>query len=445
MSAPSPFVPAIAGTLRRLPAGRAFLLVLVVLAVNAAIGTAAGWADTAPQPWLPTGADLVRTLRPCPMAVSAPTPAVCWSMTEDTSAWMAQPPGSSYPWAQCTYYAGLMRPDIWNDRAPPSQDPLSADWDAWTWAEHAQAEGLSVNGDPQPGDVMVYSRAAVGNATGHVAIVDAVGGTDPSTGDLLVTVSEMNVDGLDDAALGQGDTMTLLLPRSELVPGTIQFIHRPPAGYTPPAWPAGSGGGSSPPPPLPAPASTSGDPSFAAGLFGHTLETVSESTAPVRVTVTAQPGGTVVKRLSVIANRGVALTLGTGQYRVCVAQAAAGDWGAGADCVTGAWRGSTPAPRVRVVGLHRRGGRVTLSVSLAGGNGSPVSAEVQLTVVRMARRGRRAVIAERAVQHRTWRLHAGRQTLTVADPALASAAPGVLSVRVAVPGGSPAQSSLRLG
>jgi hypothetical protein len=55
-------------------------------------------------------------------------------------------------------YVGLMRPDIYNDRAPPSVDPVN-DWDAWTWAGHAQAEGLSVDGNPAAGDVMVWSRA----------------------------------------------------------------------------------------------------------------------------------------------------------------------------------------------------------------------------------------------------------------------------------------------
>jgi hypothetical protein len=333
-----------------------------------------------------------------------------------------------------------MRPDIWDDRAPPAQDPLSDDWDAWTWVEHAQAEGLSVDGDPRPGDVMVYSRAAVGNSTGHVAIVDAIGGTDPSTGDLLVTVSEMNVEGLDDASRGQGNTTTLLLARSELVPGMIQFVHRPPAGYAAPVWPAGSGDGSptSPPP--------SSDPSFGVSLFGRTVETVSESTAPVQMTVTALPDGSVVKRLSVGANRGVALALPTGDYRVCVAQTATGEWGAAGDCVTGAWEGPPASPTVRLAGLHRRGRRVTLEVVMAGATGSAVSAQVQMTVVRTVRHGRRAVIAGRAMQRRTWRLHAGRQALTVADPALGEPGPGLLSVSVAVPGATRvlAQSSLRL-
>ena len=126
------------------------------------------------------------------MGVGAPAATVCWFVNEDTSAWMAPPAGSPYPWGQCTYYVGLMRPDIWNDRAPPSIDPV-ADWDAWTWAAHARAEGLAVDGDPRPGDVMVYSRQAAGDDTGHVAIVDAVGGTDPSSGGQQLTVSEMNV------------------------------------------------------------------------------------------------------------------------------------------------------------------------------------------------------------------------------------------------------------
>src|ERR1700729_758612 len=210
------------------------LFVLLALLGSASVGTASSLAAAAPQEWEPTAADLARTVRPCPGAVGAPAAPVCWSMTEDTSAWMAQPAGSPYGWGQCTYYVGLMRPDIFNDRAPPSVDPVT-DWDAWTWAGHAQAEGLAVDGNPRPGDVMVWSRQAVGNNTGHVAIVDAVGGTDPTTGDLELTISEMNLDGVDNASLGQGDTMVLELPRSELVPGMVQFIHRPGPGYAAPS------------------------------------------------------------------------------------------------------------------------------------------------------------------------------------------------------------------
>src|SRR6201986_1809022 len=194
---------------------RLCVCVLIALLGSVTVGAATSLADVAPQRWQPTTADVARTVRPCPGTVSGPASPVCWSMTEDTSAWMALPAGSPYGWGQCTYYVGLMRPDIFNDRAPPSIDPVT-DWDAWTWAGHAQAEGLAVDGTPQAGDVIVWSRQAVHNDTGHVAVVDAVGGTDPATGDLKVKISEMNLYGLDTAAAGQGDTMVVELPRSEL-------------------------------------------------------------------------------------------------------------------------------------------------------------------------------------------------------------------------------------
>jgi hypothetical protein len=324
------------------PLRRLGLVVLLAAASALAALPAVARADAAPQPWLPTGTDLVRTLRPCEMAVGAPAPPVCWSVSEDASAWMALPPGSLYPWGQCTYYAGLMRPDIWNDRAPPSADPLSDDWDAWTWVEHAQAEGLSVDGTPEPGDVMVYSRAAVGNQTGHVAIVDAVR---PSAGSSSVslTISEMNVDGLDDAALGQGDTIAVVVPRAQLVPGMIQFIHRPGPGYTPPAWPAGSDAGTVASAAAASPASQ--DPSLAIAVADDRVETVSESAAPVVATVTSLPAGTVAERISLTANRIVPLRLPGGSYRVCVSQAPDGMWPAVSACTTGAWQVSARPAR----------------------------------------------------------------------------------------------------
>jgi surface antigen len=85
---------------------------------------------------------------------------------------------------ECVYWAVEARPDIWNDRSP--NDPGRENWDAWTWAEHGRAEGLSVNGVPQPGDVAVWSQAQVGNSYGHVAYVEAV------NADRSITVSEMN-------------------------------------------------------------------------------------------------------------------------------------------------------------------------------------------------------------------------------------------------------------
>lgn len=48
-------------------------------------------------------------------------------------------------------------------------DPDPSNWDAWTWANHARAEGLSVTtGSPQVGDIAVWSQQQVANTTGHV-------------------------------------------------------------------------------------------------------------------------------------------------------------------------------------------------------------------------------------------------------------------------------------
>lgn len=370
------------------------LVVLLVLLCSASLGTAASRADSSQQ-WQPTAADVVRTVRPCPPGVGAPAATVCWSMTEDTSAWMAQPPDSPYPWGQCTYYAGLMRPDIFNDRAPTSVDPV-ADWDAWTWTAHAQAEGLSVDGDPRPGDVMVYSRQAVGNDTGHVAIVDAVGATDPATGDQELTISEMNVDGLDDASRGQGDTTTLALPRSELVPGMIQFIHRP----TDAEW------------------GTERIPSLAVGLWGGRLATVSQSAAPATAVVSA-PDGTVVKRMSMTPNGIVALGLPTGTYIACASQAATAAWDAAGSCATASWR----APVAATVSLgrpHRSGRRLAVPVILGprlplslAAKGSGVVAEVRIGLQRATGRARAGTASTRTVYTRAWRLRAGDQVLNL--------------------------------
>jgi surface antigen len=314
--------------------------VMFGLVFGCAVGTAAARADVAAWQWQPAPSDVVRTARPCPGGAGG---AVCWSVTEDRSAWMAVPAGSSYGWGQCTYYVGLMRPDIWNDRAPASVDQ-GGDWDAWTWAEHAAAEGLVVDGTPAAGDVMVYSRRAVGNDTGHVAIVDAVAGTDRRTGEVRLTVSEMNAEGLDDARRGQGDTVRVELPRSELVAGMIQFIHQPPAGYVAPVWPDGTGD--------PGPAATAtaaavvvSDPSLAVGVSAGQLATVSRSSAPERAVVTSLVTGRVVSTRRVAANRVVTLRLPGGRYRVCVAQAATGRWAPANACATGSWRSPPSHPR----------------------------------------------------------------------------------------------------
>ncbi|MFZ1995180.1 MAG: CHAP domain-containing protein, partial [Solirubrobacteraceae bacterium] len=360
------------------------VFVLLVLLGIASVGTAASVGDVAPQSWQPTAADVARTLRPCPAQVSAPTAPVCWSMAEDASAWMARPAVSAYGWGQCTYYVGLMRPDIWNDRAPPSVDPVS-DWDAWTWAGHAQAEGLSVDGDPRPGDVMVWSRRAVGNDTGHVAIVDAAGETRPGTGELAITISEMNLDGLDDASLGQGDTMIVDLPRSQMVPGMVQFIHRPGPGYTAPGrWTTGS------------------NPSLGVGVWSNRIATVSQSPAPVSARVTTTSGA-VVKTLTLTANRVSALGLPTGAYNVCVSQPAAAGWNAASDCASAGWQ----APVNATVSLgrpHRAGRRLSLSVVLGptlpmavAARGASLVAQARIGLEPTQGRGRAGAASTRTV------------------------------------------------
>ncbi len=424
---------------------------MLTLLAGASVGTATSLADVAPQQWQPTSADLSRTVRPCTQAVSAPAAPVCWSMSEDASAWMAQPAGSPYGWGQCTYYVGLMRPDIWNDRAPPSADPQN-DWDAWTWAEHAQAEGLPVDGSPAAGDVMVWSRQAVGNDTGHVAIVDAVGGTDPSTGDLEITISEMNLDGVDDPSQGQGDTMIVEVPQSQLVPGMIQFIHRPGPGYTPPAWPNGAApqanvGGASP-----GQWATESNPSLGVGLFNDHVATVSQSPAPAVATVTTNDGA-LAKRVTLTANRVAALNLPTGNYKVCVTQAASGGWAAASGCDTASWRAPVSA-KVSVGRLHRAGRHLsvpvqlgpTLPVSLAA-HGVPVVADVRLRVTPTGQAGRARAASAPMTYTRAMKLRAGHQTLTLslARSALRHA---VLRVTVVVRGtanihASTAQSSIR--
>jgi surface antigen len=426
------------------------LCVLVALLGSASVGTASSLADAAPQQWQPTSADVARVVRPCPSAASGPTAPVCWSMTEDTSAWTAQPAGSAYGWGQCTYYVGLIRPDIWDDRAPPSVDPVS-DWDAWTWAGHAQAEGLAVDGDPRPGDVIVWSRQAVGNDTGHVAMVDAVSGTDPATGDLELTISEMNLDGLDDASQGQGDTTVVELPRSELVPGMVQFIHQPGPGYTAPAWPSGS----APEAAVAAPGqwATESDPSLGVGVWSNHVATVSQSPAPVTATVTTT-SGTAVETVSVAANHVADLGLPTGTYRVCVSQPATAAFNAAGGCATASWRATLRAT-VALGRPHRAGRRLSLPVLVgstspagAAANVAPLMAQVRIELRPTGRRGQAGVASTRTVYTRAWSLRAGRQVLSL-PLTRAALSHALLHVTVAIRGtatvrASAAQTSLQV-
>lgn len=119
---------------------------------------------------------------------------------------------------QCTYWAIERRPDIWTNRSP--LDPAAADWDAWTWAEHARAEGLGVDARPEAGDVAVWSRRQARDASGHVAYVEAI------NRDRSITITEMN------SSFGSvgGDWRTLPATRSasrSVGWRGLLFIHRP--------------------------------------------------------------------------------------------------------------------------------------------------------------------------------------------------------------------------
>jgi surface antigen len=85
----------------------------------------------------------------------------------------------------CTDWAYFKRPDIYDDRSP--QD-TNSDWDAWTWAEHARAENLRVDANPEVGAIAVWPISS-GSPVGHVAYVEAIGSGE---GGATISVSEMN-------------------------------------------------------------------------------------------------------------------------------------------------------------------------------------------------------------------------------------------------------------
>lgn len=165
-----------------------------------------------------TGCNVYDTTPTCPIL---PFEQWCgpWNVPDDPSNPFAQVYG------QCTYWALEKRPDIWKSRS--LSDPVS-DWDAWTFAEHAEAEGLAVGTTPLVGDLAVWQPGADGaGSAGHVAYVEAV------NSDHTVVVSEMNSEYAD-----QGDTR--LLSVGEV--NQAQFIHLP--GVSSAGSSAGSAAGS---------------------------------------------------------------------------------------------------------------------------------------------------------------------------------------------------------
>jgi hypothetical protein len=257
--------------------------------------------------------------------------------------------------------------------------------------------------------------------------------------------------------------MVVDVSRSQLVPGMIQFIHRPGSGYTPPAWPSGSSADAGPPAPgapaasaapaAPAQRATQSDPSLAVGVWSNRVATVSQSPAPVSVTVAAT-SGTVVKTLSLTANRVTGLGLPTGTYKVCVSQPASGGWNAASACATASWRAQVSAT-VSLGRPHRAGRRLSVPVVLGptlplgvAAQGAPLVAQVRVGLQPAGRSGRAGVASARTVYTRALRVRAGRQVLSLllTRAALRSA---VLHVTVAVRGttavrASAAQTSLQV-
>lgn len=87
----------------------------------------------------------------------------------------------------CTDWANHERPDIYEDRSPSD---TNSNWDAWTWPEHARAEGLTVNQAPEVGAIAVWPVSEA-SPVGHVAYVEALNPTgDDGQGEIVV--SEMN-------------------------------------------------------------------------------------------------------------------------------------------------------------------------------------------------------------------------------------------------------------
>lgn len=97
----------------------------------------------------------------------------------------------SLAYGECTDWAYHERPDIYDDRSPQDSD---SNWDAWTWAEHARLEGLTVNETPEVGAIAVWPISE-SSPIGHVAYVEVVNPAgDDGQGEIIV--SEMNDAGV---------------------------------------------------------------------------------------------------------------------------------------------------------------------------------------------------------------------------------------------------------
>lgn len=176
------------------------------IALSAASAAAAPVGVPAPNKY--------NTTPPCPVSLAKP---YCgpWNTPK-------APDSFEFPYGGCEYWAYMKRSDIvYND---PYSDPLGGNWNAWTWAEHGRAEGLTVNHTPLPGAIAVWPKNTYGaGPEGHVAYVESVNTFGPGT----IVISEMNAD-----YQMQGETVML----EEPMVSELSYV------YPPLAQPAKSGG-----------------------------------------------------------------------------------------------------------------------------------------------------------------------------------------------------------
>jgi surface antigen len=153
------------------------------------------------------------------------------------------PVNPGFPPGQCTYYAWLMRPDIYNisvaNGAPVGGqipgDPYGRyEWDAFNWANLASHYGnFQVGTTPEVGSIMVEAPHP-GNPYGHVAyVVQVLSPTDFIT-------HEMNT-------YGDGDPSLTVYTVHRSVLSGMQFIYQVSVPTVPPPPPTTT----PPPPPIP--------------------------------------------------------------------------------------------------------------------------------------------------------------------------------------------------
>ncbi len=350
---------------RPLPRRRLLLALacLVALTVAGLVAPARGLASDAP--FTPSTTGQVTVPRTCPSpSTAAYYTTTCWTAVPDRANPLYSPDGP-YQWAQCTYWALEMRPDLWNNRS--STDPNAGDWTAYTWPAHAALEGLTVDHAPAAGAVIVWPQSA-DNDTGHVAYVQSVT-VDPVTGEDLVVVQEMNDTTFDDPGQGQGDTMTLPMDASDLA--QVQVIHAPgnstgtvptrpaatrsagahPSGSTTTGRTSGTTSSSSTPPATATTASvpprstgTRRRPRLSVRLGRHGVSVSSRSPAALRASIFQVPSGKLISRARL--RPGFSLRLPAGRFKMCVSQSAVAGWSSARACVT-AGRAISTALRLR--------------------------------------------------------------------------------------------------